>query len=319
MPSLAIIQREATSLLIERMLELILHIRRLKLNRTKTFGAKPDYDGRMRTVYTIAGTETGRSNTKILKPPVRPEKIGMPFQTITKHGDVGTEAREFLIADDGYDIVETDMSQAEARIVALLARDDYMLDFSRRKADIHSITATWLFGIDLSDVTKELRFIGKTCRHAGNYDMGKKRLAELVNTDAKKYGINISISEYRGRHHPQQVSRVSLQTFVEYFTKRSKQPLQANNRVLVNPYGRYRQFYDRWGRELWKEAYAQIPQSTVPDHLRRAGIRTLERTNQEGLDVRFVVEAHDALVALVKKARCPRATLRSSTKKSSSQ
>src|ERR1051325_1178431 len=283
----------------KRILELILLIRRLKLNKKKVFDAECDYDGRMRTVYTIAGTETGRSNTKVLKPPVRPFTQGMPFQTITKHGDVGAEAREFLIADSGYVIIETDMSQAEARIVALLARDDYMLDLFNRKADIHSITSTWIFGVDLVDVTKELRFIGKTCRHAGNYDMGKKRLAELVNTDATKYGIDISISEYKAgiildKFHSRSPNIRGV------FHKEIQAALQSNGRVLVNPFGRYRQFFDRWGRELWKEAYAQIPQSTVPDHLRGAGIRTKERLSAEGIDARFVVEAHDALVAIVK-------------------
>jgi DNA polymerase I-like protein with 3'-5' exonuclease and polymerase domains len=97
-------------------MELILLIRRFKIARKKYFGARVDYDGRMKTVYTIAGTETGRSNTKILKPPVRPEKMGIPFQTITKHGDIGTEIRQMFVADDGFVIVETDMSQAEARM-----------------------------------------------------------------------------------------------------------------------------------------------------------------------------------------------------------
>lgn len=282
-----------------RALELILHGRRLKLNRKKVFGAKPDYDGRMRTVYTIMGTETGRSNTKVLKPPVRPESIGMPFQTITKHGDVGSEAREFLIPDEGYVVIESDMSQAEARIVALLGNDEKMAQLFRDKADIHKITASWLFGMQISDITTELRFIGKTARHAGNYDMGKRRLAELVNTDAKKYGINISISEWKADK--------LLKKFHDYspnirsvFHTAIQDALQYNHRVLVNPFGRYRQFYDRWGKPLFKEAYAQIPQSTVPDHLRRAGIAAKLRFKLEGIDARFVVEAHDALVGLVR-------------------
>lgn len=285
----------------KRMLELILYIRKLKLNRKKVFGALPDYDRRMRTVYTITGTETGRSSTKILKPPVRPEKLGMPFHTITKHGDVGVEAREFLIPDEGYCIVETDMSQAEARIVARFANDERMLKLFADKADIHSLTSTWIFGIPINQITKELRFIGKTTRHAGHYDMREKRLAEIVNTDAKKYGINISISQYKGK--------IILQKFHSYspnirgvFHQEIQRALKDNNRVLVNPFGRYRQFFDRWGEGLFKEAYAQLPQSTVPDALRRAGIRAKLRFKKEGIDARFVVEAHDALVGIVRES-----------------
>jgi uracil-DNA glycosylase family 4 len=282
-----------------RMLELVLLIRRLRLNKKKIFEARTDYDGRMRTVYAITGTETGRSSTKILQPPVRPEKIGTPFHTLTKHGDIGSEAREPYISDPGYVLIETDMSQAEARIVALFANDEKLLRLFREKADIHKITAAIIFGIPIQDVNKELRFIGKTCRHAGNYDMGKRRLMELVNTDAKKYKINISISEWR--------AGILLDKFHAFspnirgvFHTQVQEALISNNRVLVNPFGRYRQFFDRWGRELFKEAYAQLPQSTVPDHLRRAGIRAKQRFALEGIDARFIVEAHDALVGLVK-------------------
>jgi len=281
-----------------RTLELILWVRRLNIAKTK-IGRSTDYDGRMRTVFTICGTETGRSSTKIQKPPVRPEKMGVEFHTLTKHGDIGTEVREMFEADDGYVIVETDMSQAEARIVALLAQDTKVLQLFQDKADIHRLTASWIFGIKPEEVTKDLRFIGKTCRHAGNYDMGKHRLMELVNTEAKRQHLDVNISEWKAGK--------ILDSFHSFspnirgvFHQGVQDALQANNRVLVNPFGRYRQFFDRWGRELFKEAYAQLPQSTVPDHLRRAGIRAKIRFSQEGIDARFVVEAHDALIGLVK-------------------
>lgn len=284
-----------------RCLELILRIRRLKLSRKKYFGARPDFDGRMRTVYNIAGTETGRSSTKMQKPPVRPYSMGLPFQTITKHGDIGAEIREMFNADsDEYVLIETDMSQAEARIVALLGNDEKLLKLFADKADIHRITASWIFGIPVAQITKELRFIGKTTRHAGNYDMGKNRLMNIVNTDAKKFHIDISISEWRAGK--------ILDTFHAFspnirkvFHAGIQDSLQHNNRVLVNPFGRYRQFFDRWGNDLFKEAYAQIPQSTVPDHLRRAGLRAKQRFVSTGIDARFCIEAHDALVGIVRK------------------
>lgn len=285
----------------KRALELILLIRRLKMAVTK-ISAKVDYDGRMRTVYTCCGTETGRSSTKILKPPVRPESIGMPFQTMTKHGDIGTEVREMFEADPGYVIVETDMSQAEARIVAIFANDYKLLKLFKDKADIHKITASMIFNIPVVDIGKDLRFIGKMCRHAGNYDMGKHRLMELVNTEAKRQGLYVNLSEWKAGKILDAFHSFSP-NIRDVFHKEIQMALQDNGRVLVNPFGRYRQFFDRWGRELWKEAYAQLPQSTVPDHLRRAGIRAKERFAISGVDARFVVEAHDALVGIVKEGQ----------------
>lgn len=282
----------------KRILELILWVRRLKLAKVK-IGRRSDFDGRMRTVFTICGTETGRSSTKIQQPPVRPEKMGCEFHTLTKHGEIGTEVRGMFEADDGYVIVETDMSQAEARIVALLANDQNVIRLFAEKADIHRLTASWIFSVKPDQVTKELRFIGKMCRHAGNYDMGKHRLMELANTEAKRAHFDINLSEWKAGK--------ILDAFHSFspnirgvFHQEIQQALQSNNRILVNPFGRYRQFFDRWGRELFKEAYAQIPQSTVPDHLRRAGINAYNRFRGEGIDARPVVEAHDALVGLVR-------------------
>jgi DNA polymerase I-like protein with 3'-5' exonuclease and polymerase domains len=128
---------------------------------------------------------------------------------------------------------------------------------------------------------------------------------ELVNTEAKRQHLDINISEWKAGK--------ILDTFHGFspnlrgvYHQSVQDVLQSNNRVLVNPFGRYRQFFDRWGRELFKEAYAQIPQSTVPDHLRRAGIRAKARFRDEGIDARFVVEAHDALIGLVKSEQATR-------------
>lgn len=282
----------------KRTLELILWVRRLKLAKVK-IGRRTDYDDRMRTVYTICGTETGRSSTKIQKPPVRPEKMGCEFHTLTKHGDIGTEVREMFEADDGYVIVETDMSQAEARIVALFARDKNVLDLFEQKADVHRLTSSWIFGIPPPQITTELRFIGKMCRHAGNYDMGKHRLMELVNTEAKRYHMDVNLSEWKAGKILDAFHSFSP-NIRRVFHQEIQQSLQDNNRILVNPFGRYRQFFDRWGDGLFKEAYAQLPQSTVPDSLRRAGIRAKDRFRTDGIDARFVVEGHDSLVGLVR-------------------
>ena len=288
----------------KRALELVLWIRRLRLAQVK-IGRRPDYDGRMRSVFTICGTETGRSSTHIQKPPVRHTKMGTEYHTLTKHGDIGTEVREMFIADDGYVIVETDMSQAEARIVALLANDLAVLKLFQHKQDVHRLTASWIFSLKVDQVRKEERFIGKMCRHAGNYNLKKHRLMEMVNTEAKRQHLNVNLSEWKAGK--------ILDAFHQYspnirkvFHYEVQQVLQNNNRILVNPFGRVRQFFDRWGDELFREAYAQLPQSTVPDHLRRAGLRAKQRFVDTHISARFVVEAHDALVGLVREADVPR-------------
>lgn len=295
-------------------IELLLDYRRVKKALGTYFVAEADYDGRFRTNYRICGTETGRSSTGILKPPTRPKKIGLAFQTLTKHGEYGPEVRAEFEADEDYVLVETDMSQAEARIVALLGNDIKTLDLFARGEDIHSLTAKWIFGLtEEPRIIKvrypDLRFIGKTTRHAGNYDMQKRRLMQIVNTDAKKFHINISISEWKAGKILDAFHGFSPSIRGEGgFHDSVRTALNNNNRVLINPFGRYRQFFGQDGHDLYKEAYAHIPQSTVPDALRKAGMRVESRIREMGLyerltsyDSIFCMEAHDALYAHIRK------------------
>jgi hypothetical protein len=71
--------------------------------------ALPDYDGRMRTTYFLC-LETGRTSTGQQDPPIRPnvevrdennakkkKVMGIAFQTMTKHGDIGADIRGMYI------------------------------------------------------------------------------------------------------------------------------------------------------------------------------------------------------------------------------
>ena len=64
------------------------------------------------------------------------------------------------------------------------------------------------------------------------------------------------------------------------------------------PDGRRREFLDRWGEDLWKEAYAYLPQLTVADHVKKAMLRIKERIPH----VRFAGESHDAFLAKIPEA-----------------
>jgi DNA polymerase-1 len=271
---------------------------------TKTSGtyinARPDYDGRMRTSYRIVGTETGRSSTSILKPPVRPEKIGLAFQTLTKHGE-GSQIRKMFIPDDGYVIMEWDLSQAEARISSLLANDEETLRLFD-SVDIHAYTAGLIFGGDWRRFCKNEdgsepveRYIGKTVRHACNYGMQKRMLMQVINTGAKNAGIDLTLSEWKAG----KILEAFHSAFpkIEQIFQRDVAEELDRTSTLVNPYGRIRQFFgEPQSKDTYGEGYAFIPQSTVADHLKFAALRILERKP----DFRIVMEVHDAIVAFVK-------------------
>lgn len=280
----------------KRSLELILSIRRIRKTIGTYLSSCPDFDGRMRTSYRISGTETGRTSTTILNPPLRPVKgFGQPFQVYTKHGEIGSDIRKMYVADEGFVFLECDQSQAEARIVALLSQDEVTLKLFDT-IDIHCLTASWLFGRKYEDIGKDSpeRFIGKTVRHAGNYGMGKKRLMLEVNSSARRAGIKINLSEKEAgviliKFHSK------TPKIQKVFQAEIEKHLKENNRILINPFGRRRQFFERWGNDLLQEGYAQIPQSTVGDKTKIAGLAIKKRRP----DIRIAVESHDALVGLV--------------------
>jgi uracil-DNA glycosylase family 4 len=80
-----------------RVLELVLDIRKYQKTLGTYLEVVPDYDGRVRTSYKICGTETGRTSTVMIDAPLRPDKMGTAFQTLTKHGDIGPEVREMYV------------------------------------------------------------------------------------------------------------------------------------------------------------------------------------------------------------------------------
>src|SRR5215469_4255189 len=100
-----------------------------------------------------------------------------------------------------YIFLQADSSQAEARVIFLLAEDyDALQDIDRR--DYHAFTASWFFGGEEKDYSKKvlgyespIRFAGKTLRHAGHLGASAHRAMIECNTQARKYHIDITINE----------------------------------------------------------------------------------------------------------------------------
>lgn len=276
----------------KRVLKTVLETRQVSKSRSTYISAEPDFDGRIRTAYKITGTETGRTSTGILQAPLRPIKMGMAFQTITKHGDIGADIREELIPDPGYVFLEVDLSQAEDRVVALFGNDYAAFEMWKKGMDRHKITAAQIFKITIEEVTKNHRHIGKRVRHAGNYNMQKRRLMQVVTGDAFHLGIDIQVSEWKAGQLLDEFHR-NNPNIRQVFHKEVREALIG--RTLVNPFGRVRTFLGRWDDELYKEAFAHLPQSTVSDQLKFAGVRIKDRL--QGL--RICMEGHDSLTSLV--------------------
>lgn len=263
---------------------------------------------RAHTAYRVVGTETGRTSTSSIKPPDSIKAFGLALQTMTHYEDinldisVGLDLRSQFVADKGYIFLEWDYSQAEDRVVQVLAQDWFALkemertNFKRNKNglkdDRHTMTASMIVGKSWEDIVKEERQIGKKIRHAGNYNMGKH--ACMINLA----GEGLFLSEWKcGQlldkfhcHNP---------LIRQGFHKDIQEALRDNNCILYTPHGRRRVFFNHWGDELFKEAYAHIPQATVSDANKFALCRI--RNILPKIEFEIVMESHDSGLALVRK------------------
>lgn len=271
-------------------LQLVLDIRKIRKTLGTYIKARPDFDGRMRCSWKILGTETGRSSTKKLKAPERPVSCGIAFQTLTKHGTLGTDLRKMFIPDPGCVFFQFDLSQAEARIVAVLAEDWELLEKFNAGLDVHSELSASINGQvwDGKRAAEDQRFLGKTGRHSFNYGVKKDRFATTVNTDAKKFGIDLEISSWRANEILKKIRSKHPKT-EEVFQKGIEEALRST-RSLTTPNGWERTFRNRMDDQLINEGYAHIPQNTV--RFKTASI--LLAVKKEYPWVRFCIEGHDA-------------------------
>ncbi len=301
-----------------RGMELILEDRRVKKTLSSYLLSPTDFDGRMKTSFFIC-LDTGRSSTQQLEPPIRPsievredgkkktKSIGMAFQTITKHGDIGPEIRTMFVPDDGEIFLQADSSQAEARVVFLLAEDYQALE-DIDKHDYHALTASWFFGGSESDYSKKvlgyehpIRFAGKTLRHAGHLGAGKGRAATELNTQARKYHIDISISESTADqalkifHNKQPKIKQVFQASVIRALEKNHQLTAPVPYGIDAPKGGTRIFFERWNEELFRQAFSYIPQRTVSENIKAAALRI----RKSHIWIRILAESHDALLTSV--------------------
>lgn len=300
-------------------IELILEDRRVKKTINTYLYSPADYDGRMRASYFIC-LETGRSSTGQQDAPIRPtieyrdkedgknvkkkQSRGMAFQTITKHGDIGNDIRKMFIPDEGEIFLSADMAQAEARVIFLLARDYLALE-QIDTHDYHALTASWFFGGTEDDYSKKIlgyespiRFAGKTLRHACHLGASKKRAATEVNTQARKYKIDYRITEYEAGKAIEIFHR--RQPSIQKVYHAEVQHQLAKDRILIAPVpygidaplGGTRKFYERWGDELFRQAYSYLPQRTVSEAVKSAMLRIKARARW----IKILIEAHDGIL-----------------------
>lgn len=199
------------------------------------------------------------------------------------------DIRAQFIPDPGRWLGSADLEKAEAMVVAWLCGDEELIRAFREGADVHRLNGARIFAVAPEAVTPAQREDGKVFKHAGNYDVGYITLWEKLLQDGQHF------EKARVRFL---VAQVKQDRFIARWHAWTRREIERAQRVLVNPFGRVRQFLGRPQAEdgkTFREALAQIPQSTVADVVNRG----LYRIAMELPEVELLLQVHDELVVQI--------------------
>lgn len=260
----------------------VLEARGISKMKGTYWNMKMSKDGRLRSSINPVGTKQGR--------------LSSSKDIFGRGGNVQNlpyEFRKYVLPDEGYVGYEVDLAQAENRVVAWLGKDEAMMEAFSTGVDIHSKTAAEIFGgpvdkeyqtshyADIGDGQTTQRKNGKRANHAFNYALGERKFALMY---------EIPVNEGKRIRNKYLDAYPGVQRMWEWV----EDQLQ-NDRRLTNPFGRTYFFLDRWGNQLFKQAYSYIPQSTVADVINRKGVREVYEDQETYGHVDLLSQVHDSI------------------------
>lgn len=230
-----------------------------------------DPDGRVRTHYLVHGTETGRLSST--QPNLQNIPHHMEFGIIR-----GKEVRDGFIATPGWMFVECDYKALELRVLAYYSKDEQLVS-DILSNDLHTATASRMFGVPISEVTKVQRFNAKSLNFGVMYKRGAWDMARKLglSQDKAQEFINAWFATY-----PKAKAWIDAQ---EQFA--------WENNYIVTPFGKKRRFpliTDDNRAEIGRQAINHPIQSTASE-ICYMGMRNVETLTG---DIRPILTVHDS-------------------------
>lgn len=262
-----------------------------KLKSTYLDGLKPlihQETGRIHTTFNQTVTTTGRlssSDPNLQNIPVRSEE--------------GRKIRSLFIPGGEWQyLMSADYSQIELRVLAHMSGDMNLIEAFKHNQDIHSRTAAKVFGVDVTEVTSEMRSRAKAVNFGivyGISDYGLSRDIHVTRKEAAQY-IESYFDMYRGVKElmDSMVAKAHEEGFVTTMFGRRRYLPDINSRNF-----NLRSFAER-------TAMNTPIQGTAADIIKKAMITVYDKINQEGLQSRILLQVHDELVLEVTEKEIPR-------------
>ena len=239
-------------------------------------------DGRIHTTFQNLVTATGRLSS------TEPNLQNIPVRT-----DLGAEIRKMFVPKEGCVLVDADYSQIELRVLAHIAGDTVMQDAFKNGLDIHTVTASQVFGVAPESVTALQRRHAKAVNFGIVYGISEFSLAEDIGVsryEAKDY-IESYLANYRGvRDYMKNVvadAREKGYTQTMYGRKRYIPELKSSN------------FNIRQGAE--RIALNTPIQGAAADLIKLAMIRVDKALGEHYPQAKLLLQVHDELIV-----ECPK-------------
>ena len=250
-----------------------------KLNSTyvEGLGKVVAADGRIHTSFQNTVTATGRLSS------TEPNLQNIPVRT-----PLGAEMRKMFVAPKGKVLVDADYSQIELRLLAHMSGDQAMIGGFNSGVDIHTVTASQVFGLPQDGVPPELRRAAKAVNFGIVYGISAYSLSEDIHVtvaQAKEY-MEKYFDHYSGVR--------------AYMTRVVEQGREDG--FVSTLYGRRRWLPELKSsnfntRSFGERVALNMPiQGTAADIIKLAMIKVDARLRAEGLEARLVLQVHDELI-----------------------
>lgn len=234
--------------------------------------------GRVHTSYAQAVAVTGRLSSN------NPNLQNIPIRT-----ERGKEIRKaFIPRDTDHILLSADYSQIELRIVAAISGDPNMCEAFRHGKDIHTATAAKVYGVEESDVTKDMRRKAKSVNFGIIYGQGAFGLADnlgISRTEAKEIIDNYK-KEFSGitRYMDETVNFAKENGYVQTLMGRKRWLRDINSSNFT-----VRGFAER-------NAINSPIQGTAADMIKLAMTSLHAAIKKAGLKSKMILQVHDELV-----------------------
>ena len=233
--------------------------------------------GRLHTTFGQTGTATGRLSS------ANPNLQNIPIRT-----ELGRGIRAAFIAEPGHVLLTADYSQIELRLLAHFSHDSLLVEAYRRGDDIHTLTASQVFGVPPLMVTPDHRRQAKVVNFGIVYGLSAFGLSQQLGIEPgeARHFIAAYFEKYSG-----------VRRFIDQTLEEARREMKVKTL-----FGRVRPIPDINSKNANQRGFAERTavntplQGTAADLIKIAMIRIDAALRERGLKSRMTLQVHDELV-----------------------